>query len=80
VEKLAREMLAKSPALKAEFQRKLHDDPAFAGDSRARLAFFFERSPWYAAQDVGAYPVLRLGAAQWQSLSAQDATVDSTRP
>jgi hypothetical protein len=79
VEKLAREMLAKSPALKAEFQRKLHDDPAFAGDSRARLAFFFERSPWYAAQDVGAYPVLRLDTAQWQSLSARDETVDGSR-
>jgi hypothetical protein len=79
VEKLAREMLAKSPALKAEFQRKLHDDPAFAGDSRARLAFFFERSPWYAAQDVGAYPVLRLDTAQWQSLSARDETVDGAR-
>jgi hypothetical protein len=79
VEKLAREMLAKDPALKAEFQRKLHDDPAFAGDSRARLAFFFERSPWYAAQDVGAYPVLRLDAAQWRSLSVQGETVDSAR-
>jgi hypothetical protein len=79
VEKLAREMLAKDPALKAEFQRKLHDDPAFAGDSRARLAFFFERSPWYAAQNVGAYPVLRLDAAQWRSLSVQGETVDSAR-
>ncbi|GAA0257117.1 M14 family metallopeptidase [Rhodanobacter caeni] len=80
VEKLAREMLAKDPALKAEFQRRLHDDPAFAGNSHARLAFFFERSPWYAAQGVGAYPVLRLDAAQWRSLSAHGATVPSTRP
>jgi len=63
-EKLAREMMAKDPALKTAFERRLHDDPAFAASSEARLAFFFERSPWYAAQRVGAYPVLRLDAAQ----------------
>ncbi len=63
LEQLARDMLARDPALKAAFERKLHDDPVFAADSRARLMFFFERSPWYAAQAVGAYPVLRLDAA-----------------
>ncbi|HEY1588958.1 MAG TPA: M14 family metallopeptidase [Rhodanobacter sp.] len=74
LEKLAREMLAKDPSLKAEFERKLHDDPAFAADSGARLEFFFDHSPWYAAQHVGAYPVLRLDAAQWQHLQAARAT------
>jgi hypothetical protein len=69
VETLAREMLAKDPALKIEFERKLHDDPAFAASPGARLQFFFERSPWYAAQHVGAYPVLRLDAAQWQRVT-----------
>jgi hypothetical protein len=64
LEKLARDMLAKDPQLKAEFEQKLHDDPAFAADSRARLQFFFERSPWYTVQSVGHYPVLRLSAAQ----------------
>ena len=59
LEKLARDMLAKDPALKAEFERKLRDDPTFA-NPRARLSFFFQRSPWFAAQKVGAYPVLRL--------------------
>ena len=63
VEKLAREMLAKDPALKAEFDRKLHDDPTFAADADMRLDFFFERSPWYAAQHIGEYPVGRLDAA-----------------
>ncbi|WP_266169544.1 M14 family metallopeptidase [Dyella subtropica] len=63
VEKLAREMLAKNPALKAEFDKKLHDDAAFAANPGARLEFFFERSPWYSVQAVGAYPVLRLDAA-----------------
>jgi hypothetical protein len=64
LEKLARDMMAKDPKLKAEFDQKLHDDPAFAASSRARLEFFFERSPWYSVQAVGAYPVLRLNAAQ----------------
>jgi hypothetical protein len=63
LEKLARDMLAKDPSLKAEFERKLRDDATFAASPEARLAFFFERSPWYAAQDVGAYPVLKLDAA-----------------
>jgi hypothetical protein len=64
LEKLARDMMVKDPKLKAEFEQKLHDDPAFAASSRARLEFFFERSPWYSVQAVGAYPVLRLNAAQ----------------
>ena len=62
-EALAREMLAKDPALKAEFEAKLAADPAFAKDSAARLQFFYERSPWYSTQKVGAYPVLRVDAA-----------------
>ncbi|MCX7514684.1 M14 family metallopeptidase [Frateuria sp. STR12] len=69
VEKLARQMLAADPALKAAFGQKLQQDRAFAADPRARLMFFFERSPWYAAQHVGAYPVLRLSEAQWKALA-----------
>jgi len=71
LEKLAREMLAKDPALEAEFERRLREDAAFAASPRARLEFFFERSPWYAAQHVGAYPVLRLDAAELQRVEAQ---------
>ena len=80
VEKLAREMLAKDPALKTEFEQKLRDDPAFAADPRARLDFFFLRSPWYAAQHVGAYPVLRLDTRQWQSLSTNPALATGATP
>ncbi|HEY6894855.1 MAG TPA: peptidase M14, partial [Rhodanobacteraceae bacterium] len=69
-EALAREMLAKDPALKAEFEAKVTSDSAFANDATARLAFFYERSPWYAAQKVGAYPVLRLDAAALTALRA----------
>jgi len=71
LEKLARQMLAAEPTLKATFARKLHDEPAFAADPAARLMFFFERSPWYAAQHVGAYPVLRLTQAQRQALEGR---------
>lgn len=61
-EKLARAMLAKDPALQKEFDARLAADSAFAKSPEARLAFFYERSPWYATQQVGAYPVVRLDA------------------
>ena len=53
LEKLAREMMARDPKLKAEFEKKVASDPAFAGNAYARLEFFYERSPWYAANRVG---------------------------
>ncbi|MGH8172531.1 MAG: M14 family metallopeptidase [Rhodanobacteraceae bacterium] len=62
-EKLARDLMAKDPSLKSEFDAKVAADPAFAKDPAARLAFFYERSPWFTTQHVGAYPVLRLDAA-----------------
>ncbi|MGN6383288.1 MAG: M14 family metallopeptidase [Dyella sp.] len=72
LEQLARDMLAKDSALKADFQHRLASDAAFAASPRARLEYFFERSPWYASQAVGAYPVLRLDAAQWRALAGHD--------
>jgi len=63
VERLAREVLAKEPNLQREFDAKLAADPAFAKSADARLDFFYERSPWFAAQRVGVYPVVRLDAA-----------------
>ena len=57
-EEQARLMLARDPALKAEFEKKLKDDAAFAKNPRARLDFFYRRHP---AWDAGynRYPVLR---------------------
>ena len=57
-EEQARLMLARNPALKAEFEKKLKDDAAFAKNPRARLDFFYRRHP---AWDSGynRYPVLR---------------------
>ncbi|HMA29339.1 MAG TPA: peptidase M14, partial [Thermoanaerobaculia bacterium] len=57
---LAREMLAKDPALKAEWEERLKD-PAFAADARARHRFFYRRTPWFD-ETVGLVPVYRLDA------------------
>jgi hypothetical protein len=59
LEKLAREMMAKDPKLKAEFERKVATDPRFAANPSARLEFFYDRSPWRDAR-IGLYPVGRL--------------------
>ncbi len=59
LEKLAREMLAKDPKLKTEFERKVEADPRFAANPNARLAFFYDRSPWFDPR-LGLYPVGRL--------------------
>ncbi len=60
VEKLARDMMAKDPRLKEEFERKVQADPLFAASPEARLNFFYDHSPFYAANRVGLYPVGRL--------------------
>ncbi len=60
LESLAREMMAKDPKLKAEFEKKIASDSAFAGNANARVEFFYDRSPWFAANRVGMYPVGRL--------------------
>lgn len=80
VEKLARDMLQKHPELAAEFAKKLKDDPAFAASPSQRLAFFFERSPWYGVQDVGRYPVLGLDNATLASLSDKQICAAEERP
>jgi len=60
IDDLAREMLAKDPALKAEWEEKLKD-PKFAGDARERHRFFYRRTPWFD-ETVGLVPVFRLDA------------------
>ncbi len=59
IEKLAKKMLADDPKLQEEFDRRLLD-PAFARNPRARLNFFYERSPYFLNQKVGVYPVGRI--------------------
>jgi hypothetical protein len=60
-ERIARDLLAAQPDLKAQFEQRLAD-PAFARDPAARLDFFFQRSPWHDER-LGLYPVVRLDAA-----------------
>jgi murein tripeptide amidase MpaA len=60
LERLARDELGKSPSLRAEFEHEVQTNPHFAGDPRARLEFFYDRSPWWAANRIGIYPVGRL--------------------
>lgn len=62
VEKLAREMMAKDPKLKQEFEQRVEDDPDFAASPSERLDFFYDRSPWGKANHVGYYPVGRLSS------------------
>ncbi|MGH9508954.1 MAG: M14 family metallopeptidase [Terriglobales bacterium] len=59
LETLARDMLAKDPKLKEEFEQRVATDKAFAASPTARLNFFYERSPW-KDQRQGLYPVGRL--------------------
>lgn len=59
-EEQAREMLARDPKLKAEFEKKLKDDPGFAKNPGARLDFFYRRHPAWD-RDTFRYPVLRTG-------------------
>ncbi len=59
MERVARDMLAKDPRLKEEFERRLAEDKVFAARPEARLDFFYRRSPWWDTR-LGLYPVGRL--------------------
>ena len=57
-EVVAREMLAADPLLKARFEQRLKDDPAFAASPQARLDFFARmHSSW--DDQYYLYPVMR---------------------
>src|ERR1041385_3392831 len=59
MEKVAREMIAKDPQLKAEFESKVQADTAFANNPGARLNFFYQHSPYWDHQ-VNLYPIARM--------------------
>jgi len=59
LEKLARDMLAKDPALRKEFEEKITADSVFAKSPNARLNFFYQHSPYWDTA-IGAYPVARV--------------------
>jgi murein tripeptide amidase MpaA len=58
-EPIARRMMADSPELRKQFEERVAADAAFAGDRRARVEWWMERSG-YAAGDAGRYPVVRV--------------------
>lgn len=59
-EPYARKMLEADPALKAEFEKKVASEAAFARNPRARLMWLYQRSPYFEP-DKDVYPVLRVG-------------------
>lgn len=59
MEPIARQMLADDPALQAEFERRLAEDPDFAANPGARLEFFYRRSPYFDDR-LNVYPIARL--------------------
>jgi len=60
-EQIARDMLAKDPAVAAEFKRKLANEPEFAANPQARLDFFYQRSSLWDER-LNLYPVYRVAA------------------
>jgi len=58
-ESVAHTLLAETPGLQEEFDRRLKDDPAFAANARARLEFFLRRHSSWDSQ-LNLYPVFRV--------------------
>ena len=59
LEKLAREMMAKDPKVKAEFEAKVASDKEFAANSYGRLNWWYQHSPYWDPK-LGLYPVGRV--------------------
>jgi hypothetical protein len=58
-EALAGRMLEADPALADEFEAKIRTDRAFAADPKARLDFFYKRSPYWDDR-INVYPIARI--------------------
>ena len=58
MEPTAERMLAEDPKLAEEFQKKLETDDAFRADPRARLQWFYKRTPFYDERAM-LYPIAR---------------------
>jgi hypothetical protein len=58
LEPLAEKMLQDDPNLAEEFRKKVASDDSFRADSKARLRWFYERSPYFDERWL-LYPVAR---------------------
>ena len=58
MEPMAEKMLGEDPALAREFGDKLESDDRFRNNSKARLQWFYQRTPFYDDR-AGLYPVAR---------------------
>jgi hypothetical protein len=58
MEPIARRMMSEESALAAEFRARVASDTAFARSPKARLDFFYRRSPWFDPE-AGLVPVAR---------------------
>ncbi|MEW6338190.1 MAG: M14 family metallopeptidase [Acidobacteriota bacterium] len=58
LEDIAARMLA-DPSVRAAWDAALAD-PSFASDARARLQWWYRRTPFHAVQEIGMLPVLRV--------------------
>lgn len=68
MEPLAQQMAAADTALAAEFRRRLAADTLFAANPRARLRFFYERTPWFD-HDKNLYPIWRVTGGEGMPLA-----------
>ncbi len=59
IERMAREMMASDPELKEAFERRVAEDEAFASNPRARLYWFYQRTPFFDDR-LNVYPIGRL--------------------
>ena len=57
-EPIAADMLKRDARLRTEFEAKVSADTDFANNPRARLAWLFQRSPYFE-RDKDVYPVVR---------------------
>ncbi len=58
-EPIARLTMIDHPELAKEFQARVADDPAFAGDRTARLLWWYQHSK-YEPSENGRYPIVRV--------------------
>lgn len=59
MERVALDLLAKDPALKAEFEKKLEQDEKFRSDPDARLFWLYQKSPYFDIKYC-VYPIIKV--------------------